>query len=135
MKHKSDFLTVDLPVKPDAEWLACEVLRDALHARIHVGVTYPGQTPAIVISRVGGVADTHGLIDRPRIDVDVYAATKEEAHDLAQAARAVVFAASGSSRSGAVIGGVQEFLGLTFVPDADTEGTPRYTFTYEWTVH
>ena len=120
-------------VLPDAEWLAVQVLREALDG-VSVGVEFQGEVPAVVVSRVGGVADTHGIIDRPRLDVEVRAATKEAAHDLGQQARAAMWAAAGSSRSGVTIGRCREFLGLSYAPDADVDGAPRYMFTVEWTV-
>jgi hypothetical protein len=91
--------------------------------------------PRIVITRVGGTPTLAIRIDRPRLDVDVYAPTKADAHDLAQAARVRLHELpTGDHRDlGAVVCNVVDELGLQWLPDPDTN-TPRYVLTLAVTV-
>lgn len=84
----------------------------------------------IVITRIGGVPSMAVRIDNPRLDVDVYAASKEAAHDLAQLARVRLHELPTGDHTalGAVVAHVADDVGLHYIPDPDTQ-TPRYVFT------
>ena len=121
--------------RADAEAVAVTVLTAALDPDVHVGTRYAGTLPAVVVQRIGGIADTFGTIDRPRLDIEAWAGSKEAAYDLAESIRQAVWDAVGSVHGGVTLADSRESLGLQYVPDSETEGTPRYLFTVEWTFH
>lgn len=67
---------------PDPEAAIVDHLDTALTAP--VSTRRPsGAPPFVLVRRDGGAADRHGILDRPRMNVRVYGATDEAAHDLA----------------------------------------------------
>jgi hypothetical protein len=124
---------------PDGEATAIRYLTahpDVAAFGPHVSWVFDSRVPHVVVTRTGGVAPwPPGSVDRCRLDIDTWAATKETARDLAETARQAMHTAVGETLDGVVICDCAEVVGPTYLPDADTEGTPHYVFTVEWTVH
>ena len=81
---------------PDAELVVMDLLTP-------VGVTVTATSenlapPVVVVQRVGGADD--GVTDRPRVQVVCYGATRPAAWALAEQARQIVLAASGTAVTG-----------------------------------
>lgn len=122
---------------PDAEWVVTTWLRDNPEVAAFNGaidIRYPGTAPAVVVERIGGLADYLGVLDHPRLDITVWHTSKALAHDYAATVRQAMHAINGQVINGAACGAVTESLGLRFVPDPSTEATPRYIFTVEITM-
>lgn len=114
----------------DAEAAVADIVRAGVTGAT-VATTLVGYTEGaswIVVSRSGGVPTLWMRLDAPTIQVDVYAADKGTAHDLAQLARGLVFAAAGAySGHGLYLADCRDFTGLAWLPDPDTT-LPRYVF-------
>lgn len=82
----------------------------------------------IKVSREGG-SKAWPNIDKPRIDINVFAETRTVAHHLAQVAEAVLFRAMGQAfpDHNLFLSDVAEETGPVRVDDPKT-GTPRYVF-------
>lgn len=123
-----------LLVYRDAEYEVLTYLRDALAGRSEpyaAGVALgnrkanPFTPPFVAVRRSGGVSD--GIVlDRPRIDVQVWHVDDGQAQDLAQLCRALLLRMTGT---GGVIR-ARDFAGPTPIPDPET-ASPRYLFTVE----
>lgn len=87
---------------PDAE----KVMRDLLTPIARTVTVYdPSFTrPVVLVQRVGGADD--GISDRPRMEVSVFADTREQAWDLAEDIRERVLAHSGKRIGGPAPAGV-----------------------------
>lgn len=118
----------------DAEFEVVDYLRTALASHSEAFVTgvvvgtrrpNPFTPPVVAVRRAGGLSDAI-VIDRPRVDVQVWHTSDENAQDLAQLCRSLLLAMTGD---GGVIR-ARDFLGPTPIPDPDTS-TPRYLFTVE----
>lgn len=122
-----------LPLLPDAELVVARYLRAHSEVALRVGMRVYTELPPdpvwplVRLVRIGGVAEENGYIDRARIQVDAWAASKFEARIVAATVQAALFAAPGSVVSGAVFGEVVNDLGVTWSPDPAT-GQPRYLF-------
>jgi hypothetical protein len=123
-----------LVVYRDAEFEVVDYLRDALALRseafltgVEIGTRKPADFDGkfVMVRRAGGVSDAI-TVDHPRVDVQVWHNRDQDAHDLAQLCRALLFAMPGT---GGVIR-VRDFLGPTPIPDPETQ-SPRYLFTVE----
>lgn len=122
---------------PDAEYAVTTWLRG--HADVaafggRIDIRYPGAAPAVVVERIGGTADYLAAVDHPRLDITVWHTSKVAAHDYAATVRQALHQINGQVVGDAACGGVTEVMGLRFVPDEMTEGTPRYMFTAEITM-
>lgn len=121
-------------VFPDAELVAVTVLRQALAPGTHVGTEWPdgllGKLAAGVVSvtRGGGATVQRFVTEDVTLDIDVLAAGKGQAHDLAQLVRAHLRAAEGTTVDGAQIYTVADIslIWLPYEPDAETDPVPRY---------
>ena len=121
-------------VFPDAELVAVTVLRTALEAGVTVGTEWPEDLAAAVttgvvsVTRVGGATVQRFVTEDVTLDIDVLAAEKGQAHDLAQLARAYLRAAEGTTVDGAQIYSVADISlpWLPYQPDAETAPIPRY---------
>ncbi len=135
-------MTLTLPV--DAELVTVEYLRavDEIAALVDVRVyteSPPKPTlPHLRVSRVGGLADWPvGHIDRPRIQIESYGATKKSAKDLSATARAAMQRIPGSY-AGAVVTAADEVSGEIWLPDPVASGipaTPRYIVVFTLVIH
>ncbi|GAA0637234.1 hypothetical protein GCM10009535_11950 [Streptomyces thermocarboxydovorans] len=122
-------MTLPVVPMPDVEQVALELLAEALDDEVTVGSEWPENLaqhlPVVAVSLgpSGGtgiktVTATRGL------DIDVLAASKGEARDLAALVSAHLIAAQGTVRPGARIYGVEE-TSLIWLPDPVTN-IPRY---------
>lgn len=119
-------------VFPDATLTIVTYLTAQLAARGDTAVVrtrVPDVRPArfVRVERLGGVR-TNLVTDSALVTVESWAATEAAAAGLAQLTRALLFAAEGTTQSGAVIYKVTEVGGVAHLPDVDTEHE-RYVFT------
>ena len=118
---------------PDAVALALPYLRTALaDPTVTVAASVPSTRPAklVYLRRAGGTDRVHHILDRPRIDVQVWHSSEFAALALADLVRAHLLAAPG------LVAGVSRastFLGPTPIPDPESD-TPRALLTVEWQV-
>lgn len=125
-------------VFPDTEAVAATWLRTrnlgATVATDLIGFT-KGQR-RIVVVRTGGTPTLPYRIDNPRLDIDAWGASKSDAHDLAQAARAALHELPTGNHTAlaAVVAHVEDESGLTWLPDPET-GAARYVFSLRLAVH
>jgi hypothetical protein len=124
---------------PDVEAVAIRYLSahpDVSAFTPRVYWSFNNTVPHVVVTRTGGVASGQpGSVDHVRLDLDVWAGSKDEARDLAETVRQAMHTAPGQILDGVVICACTEVTGPMYLPDTDTEGTPRYVLTVEWTVH
>ncbi|MEU2780528.1 hypothetical protein [Streptomyces sp. NPDC007110] len=128
-------------VFPDAELVAVKILRTALDAGTTIGTEWPPgllekvKAGVVSVTRGGGAQVQRRVTEDVTIDIDVLAATKKQAHDLAQlvrghllAAEGTILAAPDSSVDGTQIYTVTDvsLIWLPFSPDAETAPVPRY---------
>ncbi|MGC5239083.1 hypothetical protein ACPXCH_04795 [Streptomyces albogriseolus] len=119
---------------PDAELVAVTVLRSALDPTVHVGTEWPDDLETklaggvVSVTRGGGAIVQRHVTEDVTLDHDVLAATKGQALDLAQLARAHWLAAEGTTVDGAQIYSVTDvsLIWLPHQPDAETAPIPRY---------
>ncbi|URN11370.1 hypothetical protein LUW77_03510 [Streptomyces radiopugnans] len=113
---------------PDAEAVVIGVLAPLRAEGVTVGTEWPenvaDRLPVVAVSRGGGATGLRYVTDEPTLDIDVLAADKATAHDLAQNVRARLFAARGTVQDGVRIYGVDD-TSLIWLPDEAT-GIPRY---------
>lgn len=132
-------MSATLPVVPfpDAEQVATTYLRAALPAGTTVGTEWPddveGKLAAgvVAVSRASGAWLQKFVTEDVTLDVDVVAATKKQAQDLAQLVRAHLHAVEGTVQPGARIYGVTDvsFVWVPYHAAADTDEFPRYVLT------
>lgn len=84
-------------------------------------------SPLVTVRRVGGPDSI--VIDRPRIDLQVWHATEQQAADLSNLVRALMKAMPGV-RSGVTVYSVTTFSGPSLIWDTD-RNLPRYLLTFE----
>lgn len=119
-----------LPVAPmpDAEQVAVGILAAALDSDVTVGTEWPEHLaqslPAVAVSLGGGGSRQRAITADRTLDIDVLAATKAEARDLAALVSAHLIAAQGTVQPTAQIYGVDE-VSVIWLPDPVT-GLPRY---------
>ncbi|MET9140576.1 hypothetical protein [Streptomyces parvulus] len=121
-------------VFPDAELVAVTILRAGLDAAATVGTEWPDDllqkiTGGVVsVTRGGGAVVQRYVTEDVTLDIDILAADKGQAHDLAQLARAHLRAAEGSTVDGAQIYTVADvsLIWLPYEPSAETAPIPRY---------
>lgn len=87
--------------------------------------------PYVLVTRVGGTkADRRRPLDRAVVQIDVWAETKADAHDVAATAWARLQDMSGTVAYGGVSGvvaGVRDVVGLTSIREPDSD-LRRYMF-------
>ena len=108
-------------------YLAAELTARSDTAVVRTRVPDIRPTRLVRVERVGGVR-TNLVTDSAIIAVECWAASESAAAELGQLVRALIFAAEGTTQSGAVIYKVTEVGGLAHLPDVDTEHE-RYVFT------
>ncbi|MEU3683775.1 hypothetical protein AB0E99_22945 [Streptomyces sp. NPDC030592] len=121
-------------VFPDAELVAVTVLRTALDPATTVGTEWPDdllqavQGGVVSVTRGGGAIVQRDVLEDVTLDIDILAADKGQAHDLAQLVRAHLRAVRGTTVDGAQIYGVADvsLIWLPYEPDTDTAVIPRY---------
>lgn len=119
---------VPLVVFPDAEAVTIAHLRSVLDTSVMVDSEWPehlaDSLPVVSVSRGGGATRLAAVTDEATLDIDVLAATKAEAHDLAQLVRAHLVATQGRVIPGARVYSVDD-TSFIWLPD-ETTGIPRY---------
>lgn len=114
-------------VFPDATELVCNALRPGLPG-VHVGTVIPTDRPeTMVIARRSGGSRVTPVSDAVDIDLECFAASDADAHDLAQLARALVHALAGTVVDGTPVYRVDDTAGPDDEPDP-TSDQPRYLF-------
>jgi hypothetical protein len=86
----------------------------------------PRPTRFVRVLRTGGPR-VNVVTDAAQVTVEAWAASTADAHDLAQAARAIVNSLEGTVTGGVTVYGVNEFSGPADLPDPESE-QPRYTW-------
>lgn len=116
---------------PDVEAAVSTVLR-AAGFRAYSSIPNKPVYPLILVRRYGGAPVTRMRLDAGDVQLDVYAETKSAARALAVAARAAIWAAEAStvtvSSGNAWVSGVEDVMGLTWMPDPSNVPTNRYVF-------
>lgn len=121
-------MSTPLVVFPDVEAAVTGYLRQQLDLGVTVGTEWPEDLaqhlPVVAVSRGGGATYTRLVLDEPTLDIDVLAANKAAAHDLAQQVRGHIFAAEGRALGDALVARVED-TSLIWLPDPTT-ALPRY---------
>ena len=126
---------------PDATSVVIDYLRDVLNDDYDETVILAAREPnpfpvtttaedspaLITVRRVGGTDSI--VIDRSRIDLQVWAASLEDATDLANLVRAYMLAMPGV-HSSVTVYAVTTFSGPSLIWDADRD-LPRFLLTFE----
>lgn len=128
------------PTQADAEAAVVDILtsNSAVMAFSPISITTDrvGYTMGdiwIEVSRQGGNVERY-VVDKPRIDINVYGPTRTKAHDLAQAAQAAVLNARGTYRgNGCVLSDARVETGIFRGNDSINEA-PRYVFALRLTI-
>lgn len=119
----------------DAELLLIGLLR-AMDVTWRVVTDLPAAMeavlPVIQVTRIGG-ARFSSILDRPRMDIDVYAATRSAASAAGRKIQSKMPTVRGTTASGWVITDVQEELGLSWRPDRN-ENVRRMGLVYNLTI-
>ena len=122
-----------LPVLPDAELLITQFLHqqqdviDAIEQRVYTEVPSRATYPLGKVHRIGGIPTIRQHFDHPRIQVEAWADTKREAHDVGRILQAALHAMPESVHALGVVTGVDDDLGLIWLPDPVSK-KPRYIF-------
>lgn len=88
----------------------------------------------VFVTRKGGSADPWQKVDKPRIDFNVYAASRADAHDIAQLAlHGMLMAQANYVGKGIRLQFVRVETGLSRSPDPDND-SDRYLFSLRLTV-
>lgn len=113
---------------PDAEAVVISVLRTAEFPAVSALPSNPAY-PLVVVKRIGGVPAEKHHTDNPSLQIEVWGTDKAQVHDLAQATRAAIHDAEGTSLElfSAYITGVEDTLGLSWLPDPVSQRA-RYVF-------
>lgn len=122
-------MTLPVAPMPDVEQVAIDLLADVLDDAVTVGSEWPEDLeqnlPVVAVSLgPGGGSAIKAVTANRGLDIDVLAATKSEARDLAALVSAHLIAAQGTARPGAQIYGVDE-TSFIWLPDPVTN-IPRY---------
>jgi hypothetical protein len=119
-------------VFPDAEALVIDYLAGVLGSGVNVGAELPEDVQAAVPVVAVSLLDIDEVLDvvleDPVLDVEVLAADKASASDLARLVSAYMKALTGKQVPGALVYEVER-QGLTWLPD-DVTDLPRYVLTY-----
>lgn len=124
-------MSVDRARFPDAEAMASRALRNAgvCGGRAYSSIPSNPTWPLAVVKRIGGIPTVPRRLDAARIQVDIYGNNKSEARAEADAARLALHRTEGTTFviEQGYVAGVEDDLGLIFLPDPDTN-RDRYTF-------
>lgn len=117
---------------PDAVLVTMTYLRAVL-PDVHIDHAVPASPPEafVRVKRIGG-ARRNLFLDRPRVDIQCWAATEGDAADLMLRTRPLVLAMAGK-RSGTTIYQVTEVSGPMPLWDSAT-GQPRYAFAVDFSM-
>jgi metal-dependent amidase/aminoacylase/carboxypeptidase family protein len=90
-------------------------------------VPNPRPSRFVLVFRTGGPR-ANVVTDSAQLTIEAWAASDVDAHDLAQAARAVLIGMEGAVTGGVTVYGIDEFSGPAFLPDPESDQS-RYTWT------
>lgn len=90
-------------------------------------VPNPRPSRFVLVFRTGGPR-ANIVTDAAQVTIEAWAASDADAHDLAQAARAVVNSLEGTVAGGVTVYGIEEFAGPGYLPDPESDQS-RYTWT------
>lgn len=125
-------MALPVVVFPDVEQLVIDYLAARLDG-VHVGAELPqnleSALPVVAVSLLDAAESLDFVLEDAAVDVEVLAADKASASDLARLVAALMKALPGTSVPGAVVYSVER-QGFTWVPDDVTE-LPRYVLTFE----
>lgn len=110
---------------PDTEALVISYLNGLMVEPVHSEIPNPRPTSFVTVTRTGG-PKRNIVTDGAQVTVDSWGATKAQAHDTAQEARALLNALPGQSVSGVAFYRVDELSGPADLPDP-LSNTPRYS--------
>lgn len=121
---------------PDVEKLLVAQLAD--HLSVRVVTDTPSNLalilPVVQVTRFGG-SDVAPGIDRPNVDIDVYAATRTLAKTLAEKVRyTLLYVLAGTSTGEATVSRVDTISGPSYRP-YDNTALRRVGATYQLTLH
>jgi hypothetical protein len=121
-------------VFPDAEAVVVDYLRTELDARgpaIPVGTRVPNPRPSIFVQveRQGGPR-RNIVVDDAQIGISAWADRQQDAQDLVQLCRGLLWAAVGTTQGGVQVHRVEEFAGPALLPDPLSD-QPRYVLTVQ----
>ncbi|AUG87276.1 tail terminator [Streptomyces phage Rowa] len=114
---------------PDAVLVAIQYLRPNITAAVYSRVPNPRPAEFVRIQRLGGTRRSL-ILDRPRIDVECWSDSEENAEALCSKVRAYVLAMAGK-RGQTTVYDVAEVSGPMWLPDSES-GQPRYSFAVEF---
>lgn len=117
-------------VFPDATAVVTAWLDSHLIEPVHSRVPANRPTAFVTVVRTGGPR-RNIIADNPQVTVESWAATVEEAHDLAQTVRAYVNALIGETVNGVFVSRVDELSGPADLPDPLSE-QPRYSQSFSF---
>ena len=113
---------------PDTEAIVSYWLRTSLSARVYSSIPRDPVWPLITVKRIGGIPTVRQRLDRVNIQLEVWGNSKSEARDLADAARVAIYllepkvcTTGAGFPVNATITGVEETLGLAWLPDPVTD--------------
>lgn len=116
---------------PDIEAIVGIVMRTAgvCGGRVYSSVPNDPEFPLAIVQRIGGTPAERHRWDRANIQIDIWGTNKSEARDEADSARLAIHGAEGTTEAtmGGFISGVEDALGLQFLPDPTTH-RDRYIF-------
>jgi len=118
---------------PDAAAAVIGALNTQLAALGFSGVPVRSRVPNprpsrfVLVFRTGGPR-VNLVIDAAQLTLEAWSTGEAEAHDLAQAARAIVIGLEGTVTGGVTLYSIDEFSGPGFLPDPES-GQSRYTWT------
>lgn len=117
---------------PDAELLLRAFLTANTDARVvtDLPATLEAQLPVVQVTRIGGSVDTRFILDRPVLDIDVYAASREAAATLAREIQALIYSMPNQTVGGGVVADVSEVSGPSWRPDWNAK-VRRFGMTYD----
>jgi hypothetical protein len=127
-------VSVQAVVMPDVEQVAVDYLRSVLPSGTNVGTEWPADLTShlaagVVSVTLGGGGSRQKPVTADRtLDIDVFAADKGQARDLAATVSAQLIAAQGTTQGAARIYGVDEtsLIWLPYQASAETDTIPRY---------
>lgn len=125
-------MSLPVVVFPDVEQLVIDYLAERLDA-VQVGSELPedlaSAAPVVAVSLLDAAEVLDFVLEDAAVDVEVLAADKAAASDLARLVAALMKALPGTPLPGATVYRVER-QGFTWVPDDVTE-LPRYVLTFE----
>ncbi|PAX85093.1 hypothetical protein CLM85_18550 [Streptomyces albidoflavus] len=127
-------MTTPTAAMPDIEQVAVAYLRSVLPGAVSVGTEWPAQIASrlaggVVSLTLGGGGSRLRAVTADRtLDIDILAATKKQARDLAALVSARLITARGTVQGAARIYEVDEtsLIWLPYQASAETDPIPRY---------